>query len=187
LEIGRILADEAILIEDGRPIANGDYSTVSIKYLQSFAHHADIKAEVKRTSMPGRELVTYENVNVGYSAKRPVIESARVQLHESSRILITGKSGSGKSTLLRSFFDHEIQISGKTTFHEPFGAKKRAQGKHLGVVFQDSWSSLSPRLSVREILLETSKLAEEKITLPAITDWLARAGLNADVLRKLPH
>ncbi|WP_308916339.1 ABC transporter ATP-binding protein [Jannaschia sp. LMIT008] len=109
---------------------------------------------------------------------------------------IVGESGSGKSTLVRAVAGLAPKASGTVRLH---GADVTARGTDravrraslgLQMVFQDPFSSLDPRQSVLDCLLEPMTVhglvprSERRDRAAAL---LERVGLGADALGKLPH
>lgn len=110
---------------------------------------------------------------------------------------LVGESGSGKSTLAKTIggiykptggkilYDG-IQVSGKNASKE---GRKRMQ-REVQMVFQDSGTSLNPRMSVEKILLEPLRIqrlleGREKDR-EKIKDMLALVGMDEDCLVKFP-
>lgn len=109
---------------------------------------------------------------------------------------LAGESGSGKSTLARCIAGLHSYDSGTVYFQdqllpEKFSAKDfRNQAKQVQMIFQDPLSSLNPRLTIGDILLEPLRLnnnlqADEQQVLAV--QWLQRMGLKSSDLSRYPH
>ncbi|MCS6838858.1 MAG: dipeptide ABC transporter ATP-binding protein [Bdellovibrionaceae bacterium] len=109
---------------------------------------------------------------------------------------LVGESGCGKSTLGRSLIRLLEPTSGDIYFKGEnitrlSGARLRSLRKHLQIVFQDPFSSLNPRMTVREILeepLRVHKIFSEASQLQRRTkELLELVGLPLDALNRYPH
>jgi peptide/nickel transport system ATP-binding protein len=107
---------------------------------------------------------------------------------------IVGESGCGKSTLGRLVLRLLAPTSGTIRFDgrdisalsEP---EMRPLRRDLQVVFQDPFSSLNPRLKVRDIIaepLENAGIGRRKTT-ARVGEMLELVGLGADVMGRYPH
>jgi len=123
------------------------------------------------------------------------VDDASLHLHSGETLGIVGESGSGKSTL--GFCLLRLQdCQGAITFNGTRldGLSQRALRqlrRDMQVVFQDPYSSLSPRLTVEQIVGEGLGIHYPQL------DWVARrarvvqgleeVGLSADMLWRYPH
>ena len=109
---------------------------------------------------------------------------------------LAGESGSGKSTLARCIAGLHGYDSGTVYFQDQLLPRKflakdfRKQAKHVQMIFQDPLSSLNPRLTISDILLEPLRLnnnlqADEQQVLAV--QWLQRMGLKSSDLSRYPH
>ncbi len=74
---------------------------------------------------------------------------------------LVGESGSGKSTLARLVVGLNRAAGGSMVFDgEPLGGRKRSRSmrQRIQMVFQDPYSSLDPRMTVRQQLMEILKV-----------------------------
>jgi len=109
------------------------------------------------------------------------VQGATLQLLPGQTLGVVGESGSGKSTLAQAILGllpstGPLQVAGQAwqqpaTRNTPANQRLRRQ---VQVVFQDPFSSLSPRLTVEEIVGEGLKVHE-----PALTPAQRRARVEA--------
>jgi peptide/nickel transport system ATP-binding protein len=108
---------------------------------------------------------------------------------------LVGESGCGKSTVARCILnllkptEGEVRFRGRTLADRK-AAEMRALRRDLQIVFQDPYSSLDPRMTVRASLLEPleiHRIGSRQEREERIEGLLERVGLGASALRKYPH
>lgn len=88
------------------------------------------------------------------------LEDADVDVYAGTAVGVIGESGSGKSTLVRLLLALDVPTSGTVEFEgRAVDASARARSLHwlrreTGMVFQDPYASLDPRMSVGRIVGE---------------------------------
>lgn len=134
---------------------------------------------------------------LNWKGKEPtrVLEDISFSIDEGICFGMLGSSGAGKSTLAKVILGLEKPQSGKVLFqgHDVYTADKHIRHKirrDLQVVFQDSYSSVNPRLTAEQIIAEPLENFE-KLTVAEqkrkIIHLLQRVGLNETDLKKYPH
>jgi oligopeptide/dipeptide ABC transporter ATP-binding protein len=108
---------------------------------------------------------------------------------------LVGESGSGKSTTARLLLRLEDPTGGRIVLDgvdvsAVKGDELRRYRTRVQAVFQDPYSSLSPRMRVQEIVAEpliaNTKLSRQEID-ERVADILARVGLNQEAGTRYPH
>ena len=107
---------------------------------------------------------------------------------------LVGESGSGKSTLgkvvlgLAPVHDGTITFEG-TDITRLRHRERRAAAKNLQVIFQDPYSSLSPRMSVGALLAEPLRArgVSDRDATERIGRLVEQVGLPADSVHRLPR
>lgn len=107
---------------------------------------------------------------------------------------IVGESGSGKTTLVQALLKL-IDSNGSIKFHEQELEKLSAQQvrplrKRMQIVFQDPFSSLSPRMSIEEIVSEgmnIHNLGSKKEREAKVIKALQEVGLDPGMRHRFPH
>ncbi|WP_431825672.1 ABC transporter ATP-binding protein [Burkholderia sp. F1] len=132
----------------------------------------------------------------GQSAFRAV-HDVQLRLRRGETIGIVGESGSGKSTLASAVLGLQqpaagaIEIDGLPLAALRANAGRRALYGRMQVVFQDPFGSLSPRMTIEQIVGEGLALHRPELTLAArrarIAALLEEVGLPADALPRYPH
>lgn len=126
---------------------------------------------------------------------KPVLSGVSLSIEQGTCLGLLGSSGAGKSTLGKVILGLEKPQKGQVIFQGQdlytMDAKSRQQMRRdLQVVFQDSYSSVNPRLTAEKIIAEPlenyEKLssAEQK---RAIAGLLEQVGLNSSDMKKYPR
>jgi peptide/nickel transport system ATP-binding protein len=117
-------------------------------------------------------------------------------------LALVGESGCGKTTTGRCVMRAVEPTAGQVLFHKndqgtplDFTALDRAQlryeQRYMGMIFQDPYSSLNPRMTVQEIIAEpfiTRNLLKGQRALAArVADLLTSVRLDPDAMYRYPH
>jgi microcin C transport system ATP-binding protein len=126
-----------------------------------------------------------------------VVKNVSLVIHAGETLAIVGESGSGKSTLAQAL----LQLNKHTGQVVYLGKQVNTLDKHalqslrkeLQIVFQDPYSSLSPRMSVQEIIAEGVHVFNHQRTLSdqqiqqRVADVLLKVGLDETAASRYPH
>jgi oligopeptide/dipeptide ABC transporter ATP-binding protein len=84
------------------------------------------------------------------------VDGVDLEIARGEALGLVGESGCGKSTLGRCIVGLYTPTAGEIRYGgEPLGARReRAQRRRMQIVFQDPYSSLNPRMTVRQVLAE---------------------------------
>lgn len=183
-EVAEIVSDESLFMESGEVTCSGETRKIIEAYISTWPKSVTPEFALQRDLEPS--ILHYKDVSIGHSTK--YLENVNLDVGPHSRIMITGRSGSGKTTLLRSTFDSTLPLWGYHSFFGVEERKTRLAGQNLGVVFQDSSSSLNPSWTVGKTLVEAinQSMSSSKSGIPIILRALSDAGLDADVLARRP-
>ncbi len=134
------------------------------------------------------------------SEKIHALRDVNLSVPRGKTIALVGESGSGKSTLARIIMrDSFADPGGRVTYDMGSGAFE-AEGltgealmqfrRDVQIVFQDPYSSLSPRMTVQDILAEPLKVHDfcdrGEMRARSIA-MMERVGLSAEHLSRYPH
>jgi len=109
---------------------------------------------------------------------------------------LVGESGCGKSTVgnvlmrLLSATDGEMLFNGKNVFKATSKADRFEICSNIQIIFQDPYSSLNPRKTIRSILMEPykiHKLGNAKAREKKVRELCVDCGITEDLLNKYPH
>jgi peptide/nickel transport system ATP-binding protein len=128
------------------------------------------------------------------------VDEVSFDLASGETLGIVGESGSGKTTMARCILRAFDPTAGEVWFRPPdgplvnlvqLGARElKAVRLHAQMVFQDPFSSLNPRMTVRDIVgepLVIHRLATGAALDERVSDMLARVGLKSEHRSRYPH
>jgi microcin C transport system ATP-binding protein len=208
LGIVRKIAQRVCVMKDGKIVENGDVESVFTSPQHPYTQ-ALLAAEPRPDPAPTQPdapiVLETTDLKVWFPIKRGVLrkvvghikacDGISIALRKGETLGIVGESGSGKSTLGLSIL-RLISSDGPIAFmgHELQGLRfkeMRPFRRDMQIVFQDPYGSLSPRMSVGEIIKEGLKVHHPDMTnrerdrrvIQALND----VGLNADTRLRFPH
>ncbi|QQM30855.1 ABC transporter ATP-binding protein [Martelella lutilitoris] len=208
LGIVRKFADRVCVMTDGKIVEHGPVAEIFDNPQHAYTRHllaAEPKGEPPAHD-PSREVVVEaENVKVWFPVKtgllRKTIDHVKavngisLKLRAGETLGVVGESGSGKTTLglaLTRMIASEGRIGfvGKDIDAYSFKAMKPLR-EAMQIVFQDPYGSLSPRMSVGEIVAEGLKIHERSLTVAErearVGAALEEVGLDAATRWRYPH
>ena len=108
---------------------------------------------------------------------------------------VVGESGSGKTTLGLALLrliasEGEILFRG-SAIHDKSGSELRSLRQSMQIVFQDPFGSLSPRMSILQIIEEGLKVHQAALSADErsqrVSEALQEVGLEQSALHRYPH
>lgn len=161
-------------------------------------HTNEVKADAK-TLLKGESVRVYFPVTRGFFKRKideiKAVEQVDIQLAEGETLGIVGESGSGKTTLCMALLRlqdsvGQIHFDGQRLDQLKESAIRPLR-KSFQVVFQDPYSSLSPRMTVEQIVGEGLKIhfpeLDSSQRLEKIIRVLREVGLDESALWRYPH
>ncbi len=120
------------------------------------------------------------------------VEQVSFSLERGEVLGLVGESGSGKSTLGRAVLRLIEPTAGAVRFDGGDvlglnGTSLRRLRRRMQIVFQDPYSSLDPRKSVRQILTEALAIHDLPRGRSRLVEILEQVGLGAEQLGHYPH
>jgi oligopeptide/dipeptide ABC transporter ATP-binding protein len=124
------------------------------------------------------------------------VDGINLEIYPNEILGLVGESGCGKSTLGRTLAGLYEKTSGEVVYNGRILPKNYQANdfvrlsREIQMIFQDPYSSLNPRMTVREIVAEGPRLAglwtSEQVT-EKVQIWLERVGLAGDHASRYPH
>lgn len=140
-----------------------------------------------------------------FKRKRKMIKAVdgiSLNLHKGEALGIVGESGCGKSTLIRSIAQLYTPLSGEVLLHGIDLCKADdktllKERRNMQMVFQSSFSSLNPKMTIESIISEPMRIynrrgmldhnwTKEEIASRAIM-LLERTGMDRSYMTRYPH
>jgi microcin C transport system ATP-binding protein len=159
-----------------------------------------LAAELKTSAdlLRGDDLRVEFSYPVGWFKKKvfTAVDGVSIALKRGETLGIVGESGSGKSTLAMALLALQPIAQGNSIFagqslRNIAPAQLRALRAKMQVVFQDPFASLSPRLTIEEIVGEGLALHQPGLPVAErrqrIAQTLQEVGLTSDILVRYPH
>ncbi len=207
LAIVRKLGGQVCVMKDGHVVEQGDVETVFRTPQHNYTKHlvaAEPKGAPPAPVSGAAEVMAAEDLKVWFPIKRGVIrrtighikavDGVSLSVKAGDTLGVVGESGSGKTTLGLALL-RLISSEGPIRFqgHRIDGLKRqelRNLRRDMQVVFQDPFGSLSPRLTIGEIIGEG--LAVHNIGTAAerrdqVAETLRDVGLDPAMQDRYPH
>ena len=208
LTIVRKIADRVSVMTQGEVVESGPTADIFANpkhaYTQKLLAASPRGAPVlPKSASP--VLVETKDLKVWFPIKRGLlrrtvghiraVDGVDIAIHKGETLGVVGESGSGKSSLGYALLrlipsDGKIVILGQDIAARS-GRAMRPMRKHMQIVFQDPFGSLSPRMSVGEIVEEGLKVhmprlnvAEREAKVVAVIN---EVGLDPKAANRYPH
>ncbi len=207
LGIVRKMADRVCVMTKGEIVEHGPVAEVFDRPQHAYTRHL-LSAEPKGTPVTvdpsAPEIVRLDDLKVHFPIKRGVlrrtvgyvkaVDGVSIALKEGHTIGLVGESGSGKTTLGLALLRLEKSQGGIRFDGRDLQTLRqrdiRPLRRQMQIVFQDPFSSLSPRMSVGEIVgegLEVHGIGSQAERTRMIDEALREVGLDPAVRERYPH
>ena len=207
LGIVRKMADRVCVMTKGQIVEQGPVDEVFDRPQHSYTQHllsAEPKGRPAAADPNAPEILRLDDLKVHFPIRRGVmrrtvghvkaVDGVSLALREGHTIGLVGESGSGKTTLGLALLRLErseggIRFDGRDL--QGLGQRElRPMRREMQIVFQDPFSSLSPRMSVGEIVgegLEVHGIGTKQERSTLIDQVLREVGLDPSSRERYPH
>ncbi|KWN65676.1 ABC transporter ATP-binding protein [Burkholderia stagnalis] len=211
LNLVRHFAQRVAVMERGRLVESGPVERIFAAPEHPYTQRL-LNSRPQRAVAPvmpiAPVLLDARHVSVQFARKRPgiagwfrtapvtAVADVSVSVRQGETLGIVGESGSGKSTLamallgLQKTAHGEIEFQGRA-LSSYRGREQTALRSNLQVVFQDPYSSLSPRHTIERIVGEGLELHRPDLSADArrakSLAVLREVGLDRTVMHRYPH
>ena len=211
LTIVRNIADRVVVMTDGKIVESGKTKLIfskpkhsyTKKLLASEPKGKPIKTKSKNPLLSTKDLKVWYPIKKGFLKRTTgfikAVNKVNINVFEGQTLGIVGESGSGKTTLGMAIL-RLIKSEGEINFFQ----KKKKLGinkfdfkqmkplrSEIQIVFQDPFGSLSPRMSIKEIIGEGLEIHKNDLTQKdrenLILDTLRKVELGTTILNRYPH
>ena len=169
LNMVRKIADRVLVMKDGQVVERGTttqiFTAASDAYTQKLLSAEPPPRTSPNDAKTNTEILAIKNLKVWFPIRRGLlkrtvghikaVQDASLKLYAGRSLGVVGESGSGKTTLALAALrllksDGEITLAGAPVDD----LSRRVLRRQMQIVFQDPFGSLSPRMSVGEIVSE---------------------------------
>ncbi|MER9965605.1 ABC transporter ATP-binding protein [Mesorhizobium sp. M0060] len=208
LGIVRKIADRVCVMTKGKIVETGPTKEIFANPQHAYTRHllaAEPKGkppaanEAAKPVMVGKDIKVWFPIKKGFFRRTvdnvKAVDGIDVTVRAGQTLGVVGESGSGKTTLglaLARMISStgNIQFNGRGIDQLSFN-EMRPLRRELQIVFQDPFGSLSPRMSVAEIIEEGLKIHEPKLSPDErderVVDVLGEVGLDPATRNRYPH
>jgi len=183
-----------------------DPAFMSQPHSRPFRQEPDILPPLSVPPAQRERLLEVKGLNTWYPIKKGVlkrtvgfvkaVDGIDIDVKKGSTLALVGESGCGKTTAGKSILQLIRPTAGEIVFkgRELSGLKERELKRYrslLQIIFQDPYSSLNPRLTVRETIEEGLRAVRPGMKraerIEKVASAMERVGLSPEMMARYPH
>ncbi len=207
LNIVRRIADRVCVMKDGEIVEQGPAAEIFANPQHPYTRKllaAEAKGRPNPVPADASEIVRTEALRVWFPIRRGLLKrtvghikavnAASLSVRAGETLGIVGESGSGKTTLALAIMrliasEGPILYLGQDISRWP-GRALRALRRDMQIVFQDPFGSLSPRMTVEQIIAEglsVHGVEPGRNRREMVAEIMAEVGLDPEAMGRYPH
>jgi microcin C transport system ATP-binding protein len=208
LSVARKMASNVVVMKDGNVVEYGAVESIFTNPTQKYTQHllaCEPTCDKRPLSPKALVLLKVDNLSIQFPIKTGLfrrvagcvkaVDNVSFTLRQGETLGIVGESGSGKTSLAFAILrllkcQGTIELAGVPI--ESLSAKEmRPLRKKIQIVFQDPFSSLSPRMTIEQIVGEGLTVHEPGLSAPEklhrVLAALEEVGLEPALKDRYPH
>ena len=208
LGIVRRIADRVCVMYRGKIVEEGPTRAIFDAPRHDYTKHllaAEPKGRPPAANVNAPVVMEAENLKVWFPIRTGLlrrvtghvkaVDGIDITIRAGQTVGVVGESGSGKTTLGLALSrmissDGEIRFDGERIDERSFGSMRPLR-RQMQIVFQDPFGSLSPRMSIADIVAEGLSIHQRDLTSEArdrlVVDVLREVGLDPSARFRFPH
>ena len=213
LPMVRLIADSVSIMYRGKIVEQGAIKKIFNDPQNPYTRQllTSLPATTGKPRAGGKDILELQNIRCQFILSRgggffrrkqknilKAVDGVSLKIAEGTTLGVVGESGSGKSTLAMCVLQL-TRCRGKILYHRQgttielsslSASGMRPLRKDMQIVFQDPFSSLSPRLSVEQIIgegLKVHKIGNRKQRRRLVAQVLEEVELAPDMAARFPH
>ncbi len=209
------IAETVSIMHQGRIVEQGSVRTIFADPQEEYTRHllAAVPQGVQQPRSGGPKLIELQGITCSFAMKTQwsgwfrrqkriikAVDDVSLSLNQGTTLGLVGESGSGKSTLALCLLGLS-QFDGKVVYFPEQGINHclsdlsskqfRPLRRELQIVFQDPFSSLSPRMSIEQIVTEGLQVhgmgGNKKERQALVAQALEDVELDPGLMGRFPH
>ena len=189
--------DEGNMVEISKTVSEA-INSVIITREDRFIEHRELYSRSKILEL--QNIKTYFPKNKSFFGKATewvkAVDDVTLDVYEGETLGLVGESGCGKTTLGRTILRLNEPTSGKIFFERKDLLRLQPEDmrhlrKDMQIIFQDPYSSLNPRITIGEAIMEPMQvhniLSNNKQRKEKVYELLKKVGLEEKQFNRYPH
>lgn len=201
------IADYVVVMQKGKIVEQNNTNEFFQNPTHEYSKHLfnsipGEKNRPERAAKTTKNILTVNDLKIYYPIRKGVfkkvvghvkaVDGVNFDLHSGKTLALVGESGSGKTTVGMGILQLIQTTSGNVLFDGKDVAHIKAHElnlcrKDFQIIFQDPYSSMNPRMMIRDIVLEGMRAQNMTISDDRAGELLSMVGLDPEFQYRYPH